>query len=164
MAKPRIPVTPAIRFLRSHGLPFRPVQYDYEHRGGARQASVSTDTPAHEVIKTLVFETDDGRPLMVLMHGDRDVSVKTLARAIGVKKVTPCATRQAEKLTGYRVGGISPFGCRTVMTVYMESGIMSLGRVLINGGRRGLLLEMDPQAIQEGTNAIAVEAMVPVAA
>ena len=162
MSKTKIPVTPAIRFLRSRGLPHRAVMYDYEYRGGARQASASTDTPAHEVIKTLVFETDEGRPLMVLMHGDRDVSVKALARAIGVKKVTPCAPKQAEKLTGYRVGGISPFGCRTEMTVYMESGILSLDRVLINGGRRGLLLKMDPQSIQEGTAAITVEAMVPV--
>ena len=143
------PSTPAVHFLRAHKIEFEPRLYPYEEHGGTQRASEMLGTPEHNVIKTLVMETDAHRPLLVLMHGDREVSTKNLARAIGAKHVAPCEVAAAQKHTGYSVGGISPFGTRTQMPVYVEETIFLLDRICINGGRRGFLVEIDPADLRK---------------
>lgn len=144
MSHESLPVTPAIRALRDKGVAFTPHEYTYVEHGGTRNASACLDLPHHAVIKTLVLETSERKPLLVLMHGDREVSTKELARVMGVKSVTPCDAVSAERHTGYRFGGTSPFGTRKPLPVYVEAGILSLPRIYINGGRRGLLVGLDP--------------------
>lgn len=141
------PVTPAARFLRESNIPFTPYLYDYVEKGGARESARQLGVDEHAVVKTLVFETNEKKPLIVLMHGDREVSAKGLARLIGVKSVEPATPEKASKLTGYLVGGTSPFGTRTAMPVYVEKSIMSLEKIYINGGKRGFLVEIDPRVI-----------------
>ena len=138
------PVTPAVRSLRAGSIDFIPHLYQYEEHGGTHQASSILGVPEHEVIKTLVMEVDSRWKLLVLMHGDREVSTKQLARELGVKRVSPCDPVSAEKHTGYKVGGISPFGTRKSLPVYVESSIMELDRIFINGGKRGFMIEIDP--------------------
>jgi Cys-tRNA(Pro) deacylase len=138
------PVTPAVRSLRAGSIDFIPHLYQYEEHGGTHQASSILSVPEHEVIKTLVMEVDSRRQLLVLMHGDREVSTKQLARELGVKRVSPCDPVSAEKHTGYKVGGISPFGTQKSLPVYVESSIMKLDRIIINGGKRGFMIEIDP--------------------
>ena len=138
------PVTPAVRSLRAGSIDFIPHLYQYEEHGGTHQASSICGVPEHEVIKTLVMEVDSRWRLLVLMHGDREVSTKQLARELGVKRVSPCDPVSAEKHTGYEVGGISPFGTRKSLPVYVESSIMELDRIFINGGKRGFMIEIDP--------------------
>ena len=138
------PVTPAVRSLRAGCIDFIPHLYQYEEHGGTHQASSILGVPEHEVIKTLVMEVDSRWRLLVLMHGDREVSTKQLARELGVKRVSPCDPVSAEKHTGYEVGGISPFGTRKSLPVYVESSIMELDRIFINGGKRGFMIEIDP--------------------
>jgi Cys-tRNA(Pro) deacylase len=143
------PVTPAVRALREKGIAFEPHLYPYEDRGGTRHSAESLGVDEHAVVKTLVMETDARKPLIVLMHGDREVSTKQLAREIGAKSVTPCKPEVAQKHTGYLVGGTSPFGTRATMPVYVERTIFSLPRIYINGGKRGFLVSVDPQALRD---------------
>lgn len=144
MAKSNLPVTAAIRVLREHDVAYIAHVYDYEPRGGTAHSAACLQVDEHAVVKTLVMEDDARRPLVVLMHGDREVSTKTLARHLGVKSVTPCAPAIADRHSGYQVGGTSPFGLRRAMPIYMQSSIAELSRIYINGGRRGMLVEIDP--------------------
>jgi len=145
MAKEKTPVTPAIRVLRKEKVSFQPHLYAYEEKGGTRVSARELGVDEHCVIKTLIMEDEAGRPLIVLMHGDRQVSTKNLARTLGVKNVTPCAAADAQRHSGYQVGGTSPFGVRRAMPVYMEETIATLPRLFINGGKRGFLVEIDPK-------------------
>jgi Cys-tRNA(Pro) deacylase len=138
------PVTPAVRYLREKKVEFIPHLYDYVEKGGTRESAKQLGVDEHAVVKTLVFETNDKKPLIVLMHGDRQVSAKNFARHIGVKSVEPATPERAAKWTGYLVGGTSPFGTRTAMPVYVEKTIFDLDRIYINGGKRGFLVEIDP--------------------
>ena len=135
----------AIRALRAAGVAFEPHLYPYEPRGGTRASSEALGVPEHDVVKTLIFETDRGDPLCILMHGDCEVSGKQLARVIGTKTVAPCAPDVADRHSGYQVGGTSPFGLRRKMPVYMQSTILQLPRIYINGGARGFLVAIDPR-------------------
>jgi Cys-tRNA(Pro) deacylase len=136
--------TPAVHALRQHGVVFTEHQYRYEERGGTAVSSRELGVDEHIVIKTLVMEDERKQPLIVLMHGDREVSTKNLARQIGAKTVTPCAPETAQKHTGYIVGGTSPFGTRKPLPVYVERSIADLDRIYINGGARGFLVSMAP--------------------
>ena len=144
MAKDKTPVTPAVRVLRAEKVDFTDHPYPYEEKGGTAVSARELGVDEHCVIKTLIMENDHKEPLIVLMHGDRQVSTKELARLINVKQITPCSPDAAHKHTGYMVGGTSPFGTRRPMPVYMESGIAALGRIYINGGKRGYLVSMSP--------------------
>ena len=137
--------TPAIHFLRKHGIPFTEHEYRYEDRGGTRVSSRELGVDEHSVIKTLVMEDEDKQPLIVLMHGDREVSTKQLARQAAKKTVQPCRPDVAERHTGYEVGGTSPFGTRKALPIYVEESILKLPRIFINGGRRGFLVGLTPQ-------------------
>lgn len=141
------PITPAVRVLREREVEFVPHLYDYVEKGGTRESAKQLGVDEHSVIKTLVFETNEKKPLIVLMHGDREVSAKNLARHIGVKAVEPAAPDRASKLTGYLVGGTSPFGMKTSMPLYAEGTIFDLEKIYINGGKRGFLIEIDPNVI-----------------
>jgi Cys-tRNA(Pro) deacylase len=136
--------TRAVLMLRAEHVPFTEHEYRYEDRGGTRVSARELGVPEHAVIKTLVMEDEVKRPLIVLMHGDREVSTKQLARQIGSKTVTPSAPDVAERHTGYQVGGTSPFGTRKTIPIYVERSILSLGRIYINGGRRGFLVSITP--------------------
>ncbi len=136
--------TPAIHFLSKHGVAFTEHTYRYEERGGTRVSARELGVDEHAVIKTLVMQDDRKQPLIVLMHGDREVSTKNLARQIGAKSVSPCEPAVAEKHTGYAVGGTSPFGTRKPLPIYMERSIADLDRIHINGGRRGFLVRLTP--------------------
>lgn len=138
----------AIRALRTAGVAFVPHLYPYEPRGGTRASSQALGVPEHSVVKTLIFETERGDPLCILMHGDHEVSVKQLARAIGTKSVAPCPPEVADRHSGFQVGGTSPFGLRRAMPIYMQSTILDLPRIYINGGARGFLVELDPRDAQ----------------
>ena len=144
MAKDKTPVTPAVRMLRAEKVDFTDHPYPYEEKGGTAVSARELGVDEHCVIKTLIMENDHKEPLIVLMHGDRQVSTKELARLIGVKQITPCSPDAAHKHTGYMVGGTSPFGTRRPMPVYMEAGIAALERIYINGGKRGYLVSMPP--------------------
>ncbi len=144
---PDIPMTTGVRFLKSNGIAFTPHFYDYEEHGGTHRASVELGVEEHAVIKTLLFATSDRRPIIVLMHGDREVSTKQLARALDVRSVVPCDIPTAQRLTGYSVGGISPFGTRTTLPVVAERTIFDLPEVFINGGKRGFLVTIASAAI-----------------
>jgi len=145
MATPRIPVTAAIRVLREHAVEFTPHEYDYVEKGGTAASSLALGVSEHCVVKTLVMEDDAKNPLLVLMHGDKQVSTKGLARFLGVVSIQPCRPEIADKHTGYQVGGTSPFGTRRALPVYMERTILECPRIWINGGRRGLLVSLDPK-------------------
>jgi Cys-tRNA(Pro) deacylase len=141
--------TPATQWLRRQGVDFTEHVYDYVDRGGSAESSRQLGVNEHMVIKTLVMQDDQARPLIVLMHGDRQVSTKNLARAIGAKAVEPCTPEAAQRASGYLVGGTSPFGTRKLMPVYVEDSVLALERILINGGRRGFLIGMPPQVLVE---------------
>ena len=143
------PVTQAVRYLRGRQVEFVPHLYDYVEKGGTRESAKQLGVDEHAVIKTLIFETNEKKPLIVLMHGDREVSTKNLARLLGVKSVDPATPEKASKLTGYLVGGTSPFGTRTVMPVYVERTVFDLDKIYINGGKRGFLIGIDPSVLQE---------------
>lgn len=147
MSQDKAPVTAAVRVLRQHKIDFSDHLYAYEARGGTATSSRELGVDEHAVIKTLVMEDDGKRPLVVLMHGDREVSTKNLARHIGVKTISPCSPEVANRHSGYMVGGTSPFGTKRAMPVYMERSILGLPRIYINGGKRGYLVGMDPQAV-----------------
>lgn len=142
------PVTPAVRLLREKKIVFEPRLYDYKDHGGTARSASELQVCEHEVIKTIVMQRDDRSPLIVLMHGDREISTKELARTIGAKSVSPCAADVAQKHTGYQVGGTSPFGTRRSLPVYAEKSIFELPRIFINGGKRGFLLMIDPNDIK----------------
>lgn len=147
MSKDKTPATPAVRFLHEKNISFTEHPYKYVERGGTKTFADETGFDEHVVIKTLVFEDDTKRPFVVLMHGDREVSAKELARVLGVKSVRPCAPETAERHSGYLVGGTSPFGLRKPMPVYMEATLLEAPRVFINGGRRGFIVGLDPKDI-----------------
>jgi Cys-tRNA(Pro) deacylase len=134
----------AVRTLRQEKVAFVPHLYDWEPHGGTRASAEALGVDEHQVVKTLIFEDDRRQPLCVLMHGDREVSAKNLARHLGVKSVAPCAPEVADRHSGYQVGGTSPFGLRRAMPIYMERSIGALSRIFINGGARGFLVELDP--------------------
>ena len=139
--------TPATQWLRQHGIEFTEHVYDYVEHGGTAESSRQLGVPEHEVVKTLVMQDERAQPLVVLMHGDRQVSTKNLAREIGVKAVEPCKPEVAQRHSGYLVGGTSPFGTRKAMPVFVEASILELPRILINGGRRGFLVGVSPQVL-----------------
>ena len=151
------PITPAVRFLREKKIDFVPRLYEYVEKGGARESAKQLGVDEHAVVKTLVLETNEKKPLIVLMHGDREVSTKNLARFLGVKSVEPVAPEKASKLTGYLVGGTSPFGTRTKMPVYVEKSVLELDRIYINGGKRGFMVEIDPASLRSSLDAKVVE-------
>lgn len=153
----KVSETPATAFLKKHGVAFTEHPYDYEERGGTRVSSEKLGVPEHEVIKTLVMEDEDKRPLVVLMHGDREVSTKNLARQIGKKRVEPCKPDVAERHSGYQVGGTSPFGLRKPMPVYVERTVLDRARIYINGGRRGFLVAIDPKELVRVVGAAPVD-------
>jgi len=144
MASDTPPATAAVRALRQHGVAFTHHPYEYEERGGTSVSARELNVPEHAVIKTLVMEDDGKRPMVVLMHGDREVSTKALARVLGVKAVTICAPAAADRHSGYQIGGTSPFGTRRAMPTYMERSIAALAYLYVNGGRRGYLVGMLP--------------------
>ena len=137
--------TPATALLRAQGVAFTEHPYDYIEHGGATHSAEVLGFDPFAVVKTLVMQDQDGKPLIVLMHGNRKVSTKNLARQIGAKSVEPCAPEVASRHSGYQVGGTSPFGTRRAMPVYIEEGILALPRIALNGGRRGYLVGLDPQ-------------------
>ncbi len=142
------PVTMAIRALRAAKVAFEPHLYAWQPHGGTRASSEALGVDEHAVIKTLIMEDERKQPLCVLMHGDREVSTKQLARTVGVKTITPCAPEVADRHSGYQVGGTSPFGLRRAMPVYMQQSILELPKIYINGGARGFLVEIDPKEAQ----------------
>lgn len=140
--KEKCPVTPAIRVLKAAAATYAGMLYDYVERAGTTRIAEVFGVDEHQVIKTLVLETDGKKPLVVLMHGDRSVSLKELARFLGVKGVAPCDPEQAERHSGYKCGGTSPFGLRKAMPVYVEKSILAMDSIYINGGHRGFVLRL----------------------
>ena len=138
--------TPATQMLKAHKVAFTEHPYEYVEHGGTGESARQLGLDEHAVVKTLVMQDQDAKPLIVLMHGDCKVSTKTLARQIGAKSVEPCKPEVANRHSGYLVGGTSPFGMRKDMPVYIEESILALPRIAINGGRRGFLVQIDPQA------------------
>ncbi|AWI52281.1 Cys-tRNA(Pro) deacylase [Aquabacterium olei] len=145
---PHVSETPATQWLKAHGVSYTEHAYDYVDHGGTAESARQLGWPEHQVIKTLVMEDERGDPLVVLMHGDRQVSTKNLARAIGVKSVQPCKPEVAQRHSGYLVGGTSPFGTRKALPVYVEASVLALERILINGGRRGFLVGLAPAVLE----------------
>jgi Cys-tRNA(Pro) deacylase len=139
--------TPATQALRRAGVAFSEHVYDYLEHGGTAESARQLGVDEHAVVKTLVMQDEKARPLMVLMHGDKQVSTKNLARAIGAKSVEPCAPEVAERHSGYQVGGTSPFATRKAMPVYVEETVLGVERILVNGGRRGYLVGIAPQTL-----------------
>jgi len=142
------PITQAVRFLREKKIEFVPHLYDYVEKGGTRESAKQLGVDEHAVVKTIVFETNEKQPLIVLMHGDREISTKNLARLVNVKAVEPASPEKASKWTGYLVGGTSPFGTKTKMPIYVEQSILNLEKIYINGGKRGFLVEIDPTVLK----------------
>jgi Cys-tRNA(Pro) deacylase len=157
---PKPPVTAAIRLLRAHNVTFTEHLYRYEEHGGTRVSARELGVDEHAIIKTLVMQDESGTPLVVLMHGDREVSTKQLARAIGRRLVEPCKPDVANRHSGYLVGGTSPFGTRKPMPVYMERTIGDLPRVYVNGGARGFLVCVTPGDIDRVLHPIMVDAAI----
>jgi len=138
--------------LKSHKVTYTEHEYDYVERGGTEVSAASLGVSEHSVVKTLVMQDEDGKPLIVLMHGDRKVSTKNLARQAGRKRVEPCKPDAAQRHSGYQVGGTSPFGTRKKLPVYMERSILGLPKIYINGGRRGFLVGIAPQDLSRTLN------------
>ena len=149
--------TPATQFLAKEGVAFTEHYYEYVEHGGTGVSSSALGVPEHEVVKTLVMETDKGDPLIVLMHGDRKVSTKELARVAGAKRIFPCKPEVAQRHSGYLVGGTSPFGTRKAMPVYLERSVLDLPRVYINGGCRGYLLGLASAELARVLSPVLVE-------
>jgi len=147
--KTRVSETPATQRLRRAGVAFSEHVYDYLEHGGTAESARQLGVDEHAVVKTLVMQNEKGDPLIVLMHGDRQVSTKNLARAIGTKSVEPCSPDAAERASGYQVGGTSPFATRKAMPVYVEATVLDLDRIFINGGRRGFLVGIAPSVLTE---------------
>ena len=156
----KAPSTPATRLLKDKGIAFTEHLYRYEDHGGTQVCARELGVDEHAVVKTLIMENEAGTPLVVLMHGDREVSTKSLARQIGVKTVQICKPDLANRHSGYQVGGTSPFGTRKVMEVYVESSILELERIYLNGGSRGFLMGLDPKALAKILPIIPVEVQI----
>ena len=149
MAKPKFSVTPAVRQLRQAGVDFSEHHYDYLAHGGAPHAARELGLDVHDTVKTLVFADDKKQPLLVLMHGDCEVSAKSVARQLGLKTLAPCTPEAAHKHTGYQTGGISPFGTRRRMPICVEATVLELDRIYINGGKRGFLVGISPRSLRD---------------
>nr|MCU0921395.1 aminoacyl-tRNA deacylase [Burkholderiaceae bacterium] len=139
--------TPATQWLRRHGVAFSEHPYDYVEHGGTAESARQLGVDEHAVVKTLVMQDDKAQPLIVLMHGDRQVSTKNLARALGVKSIEPCSVETAQRHSGYLVGGTTPFGTKKPMAVWVEASVLALPRIWINGGRRGFLVGIEPAVL-----------------
>ena len=153
----KYPTTLAIRELEKHQVKYTPHLYAYEEKGGSGASSAALGVDEHIVIKTLIMETETKSPLIVLMHGDKQVSTKNLARFLNVKTVAPCAPEVANKHSGYLVGGTSPFGTKKKMPIYLERSILDLDLIYLNGGKRGFLVSLSPKDVQRVLNPILVE-------
>lgn len=151
------PETPATTFLRQHSVAFTEHLYDYVEHGGTAESAKQLGVDEHAVVKTLVMQDQDAKPLIILMHGDRQVSLKNLARQIGAKRVGPCKPEAALRHTGYQVGGTSPFGTRKSLPVYVERTILELPCIFINGGNRGFLVQIVPKVLTDVLQAQAVD-------
>jgi Cys-tRNA(Pro) deacylase len=149
--------TPATQWLRRNGVDFTEHVYEYVEHGGTAVSSSALGIPEHEVVKTLVMQDETSKPLLVLMHGDRKVSTKNLARQTGRKRVEPCTPAVAQRHTGYQVGGTSPFGVRKPIPTYVERSVLALPRIFINGGRRGYLVGIAPTVLERTLGATAVD-------
>jgi Cys-tRNA(Pro) deacylase len=149
--------TPATAWLRAHGVIFTEHVYDYAEHGGTAHSARQLGVDEHEVIKTLVMQDERAQPLIVLMHGDRQVSTKNLARAIRAKSIEPCDAEAAQRSSGYQLGGTSPFGTRKALRVFVERSVLALPRILINGGRRGYLVGIAPQVLLDALHAQPVD-------
>ncbi|MBW2452424.1 MAG: Cys-tRNA(Pro) deacylase [Deltaproteobacteria bacterium] len=160
MAKLKVPNTPATRVLKQANISYSVHFYAYEDHGGTSVSARELGVDEHRVIKTLIMEDEQKKPLIVLMHGDREVSTKQLARALNVKFVVPCSPEVALKHSGYLVGGTSPFGTRKSLPVYMESSIRNLPKIYLNGGKRGFLVGLDPQVVIDLLDVTFVEAAI----
>ena len=157
MAKEKFPVTAAIRFLRQQKVDFGSHLYNYEEKGGTTVSARELGVDEHAVIKTLVMENEAKQPCIILMHGDKQVSTKQLAREANCKSITPCTPEVAIRHTGYQVGGTSPFGTRAKMTVYAEETIFDLPSIYINGGKRGYLISIEPKELEQVLNPFKVQ-------
>ncbi len=149
---PHVSATPATQFLRNHGIVFTEHVFEYVEHGGTRVSADALGVDEHVVVKTLIMEDDKKQPLIVLMHGDRTVSTKNLARQVGCKSIEPCKPDVAQRHSGYQIGGTSPFGTRKPMNVYVERSILDCERIYINGGRRGYLVGIDPRVLSQILN------------
>jgi Cys-tRNA(Pro) deacylase len=156
----KIPSTPATRLLREHGVAYTEHPYRYEDRGGTAVSSRELGVDEHAVVKTLIMEDDEGEPFVVLMHGDREVSTKALARQIGRKSVRICRPEVANRHSGYQVGGTSPFGTRKRMPVYLERSVPDIPRIYVNGGSRGFLVGLDPRDLVRVLAPVLVDAAI----
>lgn len=152
-----VSLTPATAALRAWGIAFAEHVYAYVEHGGTGESARQLRVEEHRIVKTLVMQDDRAAPLVVLMHGDRQVDTKALARAIGTKSVVPCTPEVAHRHSGYLVGGTSPFGLRKAMPVYVQRSVLALPSILVNGGRRGYLVELPPQVLLDRLGALAVE-------
>jgi Cys-tRNA(Pro) deacylase len=161
MSKDKTPMTPAVRVLKQAGVAFTEHPYPYVEHGGTGTFAAQFGVDEHIVIKTLVMEDDARRPFVVLMHGDREVSTKELARTLGVKTVQPCSPESAQRHSGYMVGGTSPFGLRKDMPVYAEESILGLPKIYINGGKRGFLVGLDPKDLARVLKPTPVRVAIP---
>ena len=152
-----IPMTPGVRMLIEKKISFVPHLYRYEEHGGTALSAKELNVPEHHIVKTLVMQTDERKPLIVLMHGDREVSAKNLARFMNVKSVQLCEATTAQRFTGYQFGGTSPFGTRTPIPVFVEKSIFELDKIYINGGKRGFLVEIKPNDLRNAFPVTEVE-------
>jgi Cys-tRNA(Pro) deacylase len=159
--KAHVSETPATAILKSHGVAFTEHSYEYQEHGGAMHSAEVLGLDPFAVVKTLVMQDQDAQALLVLMHGNRSVSTKNLARQIGVKSVEPCKTEVAQRHSGYQVGGTSPFGTRKAMPVFVEGTVLSLERIWLNGGRRGYLVGISPTALLTVLAARTVNCAIP---
>jgi Cys-tRNA(Pro) deacylase len=161
MKSENAPETPATKYLKSHKIAFSSHLYAYEEHGGTKVSARELNVAEHAVIKTLVFEDESAKPLIILMHGDRKVSAKELARQAGRKAVAPCKPEVANRHTGFLVGGTSPFGTKKAMPIYVEKSILSLSVIYINGGRRGYLVGIHPHDLMRALQPTTVEVALP---
>ena len=158
MAKAKhVSETPATQLLKKLGIAYTEHTYDYVDHGGARESARQLGLDLHQIAKTLIMEDERAQPLVIVMHGDREVSTKNLARQIGAKKVEPCKPEVAQQHSGYMVGGTSPFGTRRKMPVWVEAGLLEFDTIYLNGGRRGYLIGIAPQALVNALQAQPVE-------
>jgi Cys-tRNA(Pro) deacylase len=161
MADMDIPVTTAIRALRDAHVAFEAITYTYVDHGGTAHAAQALGVPEHATVKTIVMETEAKKPLIILMHGDCEISAKQLARQMGVKSVSPCTPDTATRHTGYMVGGTSPFGLRKQIPVFAEETLFALPELYINGGRRGLLVKIAPAVLEQLLKPMRVAVAIP---
>lgn len=153
----KIPSTPALRWLRAEEIAHQVHVYKYVEKGGTRASAAAFGVDEYVVIKTLIFEDHAKQPLIVLMHGDKQVSTKALARTLGVRAIHPCSPATAQKHSGYRVGGTSPFGTKTRMPLYVQNSITELPEVYVNGGSRGVLVSLNPKVFVDALTAVRVD-------